>query len=351
MAFERRRVLAATLLVGCVSFLSTKAFAQSASDRETARSLMEDGDAKADRGDWKAALKAYEQADQIMHVPSTGYELAYAQANLGLLIEARDTLARVARIPLPAKGSEPAPFTAARRKAETLSNDLAKRIPSITLQLQNVDASQPPQILVDGESLSYAAAQVPRKVNPGPHRIVVRQASVERSANVVVAEHDSRTVTLDLAGATTMPPPPVEDTKSSSSSSSSTSRILVYGGFGLAIVGAGVGGVTGVMSFLKTKDLKDQCDGNQCPPSKQNELDSTKTLGNISTVAFIAGGVGLAAGIIGLVIAPNKEKSEASTTTKPHASRSDSVDKPRVTRITRITPLVSPTWMGLSGTF
>lgn len=344
MAFERRRVFAATLLVGCLSIVSTNALAQSASDRETARSLMEDGDAKADRGDWKGALKAYEAADQIMHVPSTGYELAHAQAKLGLLLEARDTLARVARIPLPAKGSEPSAFTAARRNGEALNNDLAGRIPSVSLQLQNVDGPQQPQVVFDGETIPYAAAQVARKVNPGQHKIVVRLGSAERVAEVDLRERESRIVTLDLAGATVSPPPPTADNKPSGSSSS-TSKVLVYGGFGLAVVGGAVGGVTGVMSFLKTSDLKDQCNNNQCPPSKQSELDSTKTLGNISTVAFIAGGVGLAAGIVGLLIAPSKEKSEASTASKAHATADKRSLKPAVN------PIVSPTWMGLTGTF
>jgi len=108
-----------------VTMATTASADPSLSDRETARSLMDDGDAKRDKADFKAALKSYEAADAIMHVPTTGLEVARAQAQLGMLLEARETLGRVNR--LPPKPGEPAPFTAARKTAEALTAELGAR--------------------------------------------------------------------------------------------------------------------------------------------------------------------------------------------------------------------------------
>src|SRR4051812_43706642 len=134
----------------------------SLSDRETARSLMDDGDAKRDKGDFKAALKSYEAADAIMHVPTTGLEVARAQAQLGLLLEARETLGRVGRVA--PKPTDPAAFTAARKTAEQLMAELGARIPSVTVLVTNGEPGQTTVIVFDNEVVPPAASQAPRKV-------------------------------------------------------------------------------------------------------------------------------------------------------------------------------------------
>src|SRR5436190_23509399 len=51
----------------------------SAADKETARSLMDEGDRKFAAKDYKGALDAYQGAHAIMGVPTTGLEVAKAQ--------------------------------------------------------------------------------------------------------------------------------------------------------------------------------------------------------------------------------------------------------------------------------
>src|SRR5262249_49902102 len=66
-------------------FASNAAFAQqpSASDRETARALMAEGRERRDAGDLAAALKSFQTADSIMHVPTTGLEVARTLDKMG----------------------------------------------------------------------------------------------------------------------------------------------------------------------------------------------------------------------------------------------------------------------------
>lgn len=341
----RRRLLTLTFVASTLGSAlvtaSTPAWAEpSLSDRETARSLMDDGDAKRDKGDFKAALKSYEAADAIMHVPTTGLEVARAQAQLGLLLEARETLGRVMR--LPPRPSEPPPFTAARKTAETMSAELGARIPSVTVNVTNGEAGQPTVIVFDGEVVPPAAAQAPRKVNPGHHTVVARSGSLEKKQDVDVAERDSKTVSIDLkpqaaisgGGGTTGGGGEAEQPPSSSGGPSALPKVLVYGGFGLGIVGIGAGAVTGLMSISKVNDVKKDCANDVCPPARQGDIDSAKSLGTISTIAFIAGGVGVGAGIIGLVLQGKQSEGAAPTTAK-----------------VTVKPDVGPTWMGLHGTF
>jgi hypothetical protein len=341
----RRRLLTLTFVASTLGSIavttSTPARAEpSLSDRETARSLMDDGDAKRDKGDFKAALKSYEAADAIMHVPTTGLEVARAQAQLGLFLEARETLGRVMR--LPPRPGEPPPFTAARKTAETMSAELGARIPSVTVVVTNGEAGQPVVIVIDGEVVPPAAAQAPRKVNPGHHTVVARSGSLEKKQDIDVAERDPKTVSIDLKPQAAGPigvPSEKEQPAPASSNPSSLPTVLTYGGFGLGVVGIGIGAVTGLMSISKVDEVKKDCPNDVCPPSRQGDIDSAKSLGTISTIAFIAGGVGVGAGIIGLVL-QGKRSAETSAPTTATATA-------KVT----VKPDVGPTWMGLHGTF
>ena len=333
-----RRLCTLTFASTLVLTAATTASADpSLSDRETARSLMDDGDAKRDKSDFKGALKSYEAADAIMHVPTTGLEVARVQAQLGLLLEARETLNRVNH--LPPKPGEPAPFTAARKTAETMTAEIGARIPSVTVLVTNADPAQTTVVVFDGEIVPPAAASAPRKVNPGRHSVVARSGSLERKQDIDVAERDSKTVTIDLK--TVALAPPVSEEPIASASSSSLPKVLIYGGFGLGIVGVGVGSVTGLMSISKVSDVKKGCPNDVCPASAQSDIDSAKSLGTISTIAFIAGGVGVGAGIVGLVLQSKQSSNEAPP---PPAGASA---KASLT----VRPDVGPTWLGLHGSF
>ena len=336
LRFVRHRmvVLASLAAAVAVSASSPARAEPSLSDRETARSLMDDGDAKRDKGDFKAALKRYEAADAIMHVPTTGLDVARAQASLGQLLEARETLGRVLR--LPPKPGEPAPFTAARKTAESLSAELGGRIPSVTVVVTNFEAGQSPVIVVDNEVVPPAAAQAPRKVNPGRHLVVARVGSQEKKQEIDVAERETKTVTLDLRPATPIAVARRNDTAPAADTPSSLPKVLVYGGFGVGVAGVGVGAVTGLMSISKVSDVKKDCPNDVCPVGRQGDIDSAKSLGTVSTIAFVIGGVGVGAGIVGLVL--KQSRAEPARGSSAHL---------RV----RVRPELGPTWAGLAGTF
>lgn len=343
-----RRLCTLTLVASTlvITAATTASADPSLSDRETARSLMDDGDAKRDKNDFKAALKSYEAADAIMHVPTTGLEVARAQAQLGMLLEARETLGRVNR--LPPKPGEPAPFTAARKTAEALTAEIGARIPSVTVLVTNGEPGQTTVVVFDGEIVPPAASAAPRKVNPGRHSVVARSGSLEKKQDIDVAERESKTVTIDLKPfkAPAPVPPPGGEEPVETSSPSSLPKVLIFGGFGLGVVGIGVGSVTGLLSISQVSDVKKDCQNNVCPQSKSGDIDSAKSMGTISTIAFIAGGVGVGAGIIGLIL---QSKQSSAESTPPLGTSAASATSAKATLTVR--PDVGPTWLGMHGSF
>ena len=202
MAFDRlviasRSILLAGLFAASLS-ASPGAFAQpSSADKETARNLMKEGDAKFASKDYAGALKAYEAAHAIMQVPSTGLPLARAQLERGLLVEARDTLLQVARHPKEA--TEPAAYAKAREEATELSQKIAPRIPSVIIAVEGAPSGDAVEVKVDGAVVSPAALSAPRKVNPGSHTITAAASGFKTAtANLNLKEGETEKVKLKL---------------------------------------------------------------------------------------------------------------------------------------------------------
>ena len=180
----------------------------SSADKETARNLMKEGDAKFSTRDYAGALKAYQAAHAIMQVPSTGLPLAKAQIERGQLVEARDTLLQVSRHPKDA--NEPAAFAKAREEAAEIAQKLTTRIPSLVIVVDGA-SSDAAVVAVDGASIPAAALSAPRKVNPGSHTITASASGFHPASTTVnVKEGANEKVTIKLVPADGSKPPPAQ---------------------------------------------------------------------------------------------------------------------------------------------
>ncbi len=264
----------------------------SAAQKETARTLMAEGRELREQHDLKGALARFQAADAMMNVPTTGLELARAQADLNLLVEARTTIRRL--LSLPARDGEPAPFQEARSKAESLDAELETRIASLRLVLQQPTPGELTRITIDGDAVAIAAVGMSYRVNPGHHRVAARAANGSAEAEVDVGEHELADVTLefhvDAASET-----PALSTGPTSGGSAMPTVTYVAGGIGIA--GLIVGGVTGALALSSKHAAEAGCVNERCPPSTWSDLDRAHSYATISTVGFIVGAVGIGVGI------------------------------------------------------
>jgi hypothetical protein len=342
------KLVLAPLVVALLACASLAHADPSAADKETARGLMNEGRADRDKGDLKAAVKAFAAADALMHVPTTGIELAKAQVAVGQLVEARDTALRVTR--MPEKPNEPAPFKAARDAAAQLNEDLGTRIPSLTINVKNVPDGMTASVEVDGAAMPSELLGQPRKLNPGHHVITAKAGTADGKQEIDLAEKDSKEVAIELPAQTaatsetkpdesTPPPePPAE--------SSGGNKLLIWGGFGLAGAGVIAGSITGLLAISKANSVKgssacQNSGGNEvCNPSEDGDLSSGKTMATVSTVSFIVAGVGAAIGVTGFFVggssAPSAKPADAPAPDQSAA---------------RIVPWIGLGSAGVSGTF
>jgi hypothetical protein len=194
--------------------------------------------------------------------------------------------------------------TAIQDEAEKKAKALEARVPKLTIALSGATAET--EIERDGVVLGAASLNVPMPVNPGPHKLVVRAKGREDTTeSITLAEGESKRVELKLGAAKKETAAPLAQPSSPSSgaeTSGGKTSPLVYVGFGLAGAGVIAGTITGLMTLGAASDAKNRCPGGACENNTQVEdANSGKTMGTISTIAFIAGGVGAAIGVYGLV--------------------------------------------------
>jgi len=293
-----------------------------AADRETARTLMDQGHVLQDKGHLEEALKHFKAADDIMHVPTTAVPVAKLQAALGLLVEARDTLASSMRR-TPEKATDPQPFKDARAEGERLDGSLAGRVPGLTITVKGATKGDKPALAIDELDVPAAALGLPRAVNPGHHVVVAKTATAEGRQELDIREGEQRQVeiTLVATGAPAIEPPRGTPDSPGSSRISHSPDLLTWVGVGLGGAGILAGSVTGVMAISKTPGLTSECANHVCGPTAHADLASANTLATVSDFAFAAAGVGAVVAVISLVVGhePSAERPESPAASGPTA--------------------------------
>lgn len=286
----------------------------SAGDRESARALLEKGDAAMTAGDARGALKFYEGAHALLGLPATGMAVVRAHVALKELVEARDVALSVLQIPQPP--NEKAVHVEARKEADKTASDLASRIPSLELELDASASSA--SIEIDGAAVPRAAAGVPRKVNPGPHQVKVTAPGKKPfSSTIEVAEGEIKKVPVALeaeaSGADPDPGPdpktqPVVPRRDDPPRTSAGVSPLVPVGFAIAGAGLLTGVIAGAVSLSQVSSAKDEhgCTNKACPAAEkkalESDLDPARTTAWVSNVGFIVAGVGAVLGTVGVVV-------------------------------------------------
>jgi hypothetical protein len=171
--------------------------------------------------------------------------------------------------------------------------------------------------IIDGQPLGASALGAPLPMDPGEHVISVEAPGKKRwEARITVPRGPAMLPVEipDLEEATPPPPPPrltplppPLPPPPLPPKGPSGARIagIVIGSVGLA--GLALGGLFGGLAFAREAEAKRACPNTACPT--QEGLDLHTTAGRFatgSTVAFIAGGVAAAGGVVLLLVSRDK---------------------------------------------
>lgn len=165
------------------------------------------------------------------------------------------------------------------------------------------DATQV-QVTMDNEVLTEHLDGMAIAVDPGEHRFVFKfaaEAPIERQL-VISAAQKNRHEVISFAPTTKADQPAAEPigtagpSKSEPSKSMSGQRIAAIVSAGVGVLGIGVGTAFGLVAKSKKSDAEQLCPGERYCANQAgvDRWDTAQSAGNLSTIGFIVGGVGLA---------------------------------------------------------
>jgi hypothetical protein len=192
----------------------------------------------------------------------------------------------------------------ARDRAAALAKRLSKLTVVLTPEARAISALQ---VKRDDVPIDPAALGIAAPVDPGAHVIEVTAPGRQAwSAKVDIAGEGAQQ-TVEVPGLAEAKTDAAPATPVATKDELSSQRKLAIAAGGVGVAGIAVGSVLGVLAITKWSDAKDGCDPAGCTGASVSEGQSAETLGNLSTVGFIIGGVGLAAAAVLWFTAPKKK--------------------------------------------
>lgn len=312
-----KRALGFSAAMLALTLLGTAMAEPTEAEKDAARILFTEGKELRDVGKTAAALERFKRAYDLAPTPITAVELARTHAMLGHLVEARRLYRSIDA--LEKKPGESAKTLAAREEAQKLATELDARIPTIVIKVAGDEPITSASL--DGKALEVSTLSSPIAIDPGKHVVGVR-GKTEGNATVVAVEGErDRVITIELPKTAPPPPlvPPTPPPKVAPEPTSTWTTVRwvsgIVGGVGL-VVGAGAG----ALALSTASDVRNNCTGGVCPPSRHDDLDTTHRWATISTIGFGVAAVGATVFVVSIVRGPSGEKKDVAASVTPYAS-------------------------------
>jgi hypothetical protein len=341
-----RRLGATALLLACL-LAGRDGRCQSNDERTFARAAAAEGAKAFSEKRWADAIDLFKRAESMVHAPPHLLYIARAQVETGRLVEARENYLTLVHEDL--KPDAPQVFRSAKDSAGEELKAVEARLAYVTLVLKGANASDV-SLTQDGGKIPSAMVGIARPVNPGAHTFEGSGKGLGGTASITLKEGERQRLTLELtasgAGAAPVPvvapvaapvehpaaspatpatsPPPDSGTNPPPSADTGGSKMsgLFIGSmaaFGVGAAGIAVGTIFTLGGASKQSDSDKvfndhDCGKNACLAyrSQISDLDdqanSKKTIG---VIGFVAGGVGVAAGVTLLVLNGHKHTESA----------------------------------------
>ena len=312
-----RTAALALVLAGSLSAVSASAqeppFSAAERERATALTLGREGLTRYNEGDFAGAAEKLAIAYRLAPVPTLGLWLGRALVQLNRLVEAEgyfaeveamkmaDVAERLSQLQSDRLSPEGlALHQAALEEAKTDRQALRARIPKIKIVVTGAEGVE---IIVDDQVRSDAlSSNVP--LDPGVHRVIVKDGAREQKREVSLGE--GQTVTVEIVfEAPTAPPPPVAEPVVTDEPSQAQA-IVGYTALGLGGAALIAGGVMSIVTLSRYGAL--DCPDDRCGNAMHEDADSYNALRIPSGVLLIAGGVVAAGGLVLVLTAPDEQE-------------------------------------------
>jgi serine/threonine-protein kinase len=277
-------------------------------DRVAAQALFEQGKELITAGRHAEACAKFDESQRLDPGIGTQFNLADCYERVGRFASAYALYVDVAARSKTAGQAQRE--AVARERAAALKPKLTRLVIVIPEEVKVTGL----EVQRDGASVGSAQWGLPIPVDPGLHKVLVKAPGKQSWEGSIEVPNDAQQHALSVPRLLAAPQQSATNTADSSSPRDSEIGAwplqktlgLVAGGIG--VVGLGVGGFFGLRAINKNKDSKPYCDdGGNCIEPGFGYREDARSAGNIATVGFAVGAVGLIGGAVLFFTAPSGE--------------------------------------------
>jgi hypothetical protein len=277
-----------------------------AADQAAAEGLFSDAKKLMADGNYADACPKLEESNRLDPAPGTEFKLGECYEHVGRTASAWALFLNVAAAAKSAGLADREKV--ARDRAAELQPKLVKLTITVQSQAQGIEVKRDGVVVGRGGWGSGVA------LDPGSHVVSATAPGKAPWEQKVVVGSESLTVTVpELTDAAASPATPETPAGDQGGSSWGTQKTLAVVAAGVGVVGIGIGSIFGLKNISKLSDSDPHCTGNQCDATGVSLRDDAVSAGNLSTVGFAIGIVGLAGAAVLWLTAP---KSSAANATK-----------------------------------
>ncbi len=263
-----------------------------------ARTHFDRGVVFYDESDYAAALVEFKRAYTLAPTWQVLFNIGQAYFQIRNYAQALVTLSRFLE-----EGKDRVP-EARRTTVESERADLANRVGHANIQSNRPGAT----ITIDDEEVGVTPLAAPTLLSVGLRKVkAVAPGKPPVEEEVSVSAGDTVDVRLDFpSDSAPAAPAPVNlvAPRTAESETPSANRAPALAAFGVALAGAAVGAVFGVITLRDKSRLDGECTEKACNPGSQHDIDAASRDGTISTIAFGATALGAVVGVVLWITSP-----------------------------------------------
>jgi hypothetical protein len=296
-----RAIACTTLLVASVS--SSAAAEPTLQDKGAAQALFDEGRAAMAADHVSEACKSFGASYDLDPSDGTLLNLALCHEKEGrtasAYAELGESVSRAIRDQRPER----------EKVAREHLASVTLRLSRLTVNVPSTSLAEGLVVTVDGSPLGRPAWGVATPFDPGAH-VIEAKAPGKRpytTTATLAPEHAAEQVEVPVLvddPFALVPTPPLAHEPPASSDN--PQRTLGWAAIGVGAAGVAIGSITGALAIAKWSGATSECPNAVCPSSADRAaFVGAGTLADVSTATYIAGGVGLAAGLVLLLTAPH----------------------------------------------
>jgi hypothetical protein len=286
-------------------------------DRPVASALFRKGLEEMKQKDFGKACPDFEESYHLSQLPGTLFTLAECYAFAGKIASAVARYSDYLEVMSKRPDSERIIQRGRMDRAVARKAELEPKVPFLTLEYKKALPAKT-SITRNGIEVTEVMLNTPLPVDPGKQEIVISLSDGQVHRQEIVLPESSHQ-SLRLVVPKLKPKPKTKENGlllDGKEPPHTKLNPLFWVSSGITVAALATGSITGWLAMQKKQASEPDCIAGQCNAEGFSNISAMKSLGTVSTISFVVGGVGLSAVVVQLLLPSSSSKESPKAKTK-----------------------------------